>query len=763
MNRYKTILLFHFLFLAICERAAAQLLPPFQPEQDACNALVICEQGFRSPYSYVGIGRKSDITVTPCGPGETNVVWLRLNISTAGSIVFRLIPEDPADDYDFAVMDITGGSCASLTAASVVRCNFNNNNPNSNVNGVIGLNTVSTLTTVAAGVFGNSYCSQIMANAGDVYLIMINNFGNYSTGGPSSGFSIDFSGSTAGFSPPSAPALGQVVSGCNYRSMVIALTNPALCGSIAPDGTDFALSPQGNIVSAQGVNCSSAAGYTQFVELRFSGPLVNGAYQLHARQGSDGNTLIGLCGTELAVPDALSFNVSVSPPRFVQVDSPACREVVLSWDRVVWCDSIAADGSDFVIEGPSPVTVISAAGSQCATGSVGGITRKVALTLSRSIAVDGVYTVRVVQGSDGNPIVDTCGVYQQPEDTISFTVNSFNGVLQALPDTVVCSPGDIVQLRSINNGTPPAGGFVYTWSPAEHVQQPGLPATAGTVYADTSTFLLETIDAGGCYLRDSNTVSVAEKSESSITPEEASICPGTSIRIHATGGMRYVWSEAIPGNPEKPVTLSCSTCPDPQASPPDSGMQYYVMITNEWGCRDTLTAKIHVFDAPQVRIHPGDTTLVYGTGIRLTAEGAQAYQWYPWTGLDNPTAAETFATVYGDIVYTVTGRDENGCADTAAITLKVDYRIKDFIPDAFTPNGDGLNDVFKVAGVSFQSVETQIYNRWGQLVYNASDNRGWNGTMNGQPADAGTYHYVITIRYPDGFSRLNKGTVLLVR
>lgn len=109
------------------------LLPPNQPEQDACNALRLCGTSFFTPYSYTGVGTKPDLTSTPCAPsnggGEVNAVWLRLNIDQDGIVVFKIVPEDPGDDYDFAVLKTTDGSCDNLSPDDVVRCNFNNNLP----------------------------------------------------------------------------------------------------------------------------------------------------------------------------------------------------------------------------------------------------------------------------------------------------------------------------------------------------------------------------------------------------------------------------------------------------------------------------------------------------------------------------------------------------------------------------------------------------------------------------------------------------------
>jgi len=289
----------------------AQLLTPNQPEQNVCNALQLCGTQFTSPYSYQGTGTTIDIDGTPCGSGEENSVWLKLVVSTSGSMVFTITPVSAQDDYDFAVIDATGINCNNIGNNNVVRCNFNNNEPGSNLNGAVGLSMSSPYYYVQGGTFGNSKCRYIDAVAGQTYYIMINNFGNYNTGGPSSGFTIDFTGSTATFNSTGYPTMDSVKKPiCNYKSeIIIQLSEEVKCSSIATNGSDFYLTPSGNITSATGINCSGSNGYTDRIKLTFSPPLQPGNYAVHAQQGNDGNTLLDLCNNPLQTPAQLSFKV----------------------------------------------------------------------------------------------------------------------------------------------------------------------------------------------------------------------------------------------------------------------------------------------------------------------------------------------------------------------------------------------------------------------------------------------------------------------
>ena len=91
--------------------------------------------------------------------------------------------------------------------------------------------------------------------------------------------------------------------------------------------------------------------------------------------------------------------------------------------------------------------------------------------------------------------------------------------------------------------------------------------------------------------------------------------------------------------------------------------------------------------------------------------------------------------------------------------------MTDNIPTAFTPNNDGLNDVFRISGLKFQKLlDFRVFNRWGQVIFQTNSiEKGWDGTFNGHPQDMGTYVYEITVAHPDGTRKTYKGSVTLIR
>ena len=321
------------------------VLPADQPEQDACNALPLCGGKFFTPYSYQGQGLVNDLTQTPCGDGEDNSMWLKFSVVNAGQVVFQIIPLDTSDDYDFAVLDVTDVECNKLSPSNVVRCNFNNNWSGSNPLGIVGLSDTGTMTAVADGDTGWSFLAPITALAGHTYLIMINDFGPDAHPGPSDGFTIDFSGSTATFQSNAPPALQSIVRHCSDSSVTVQLNAPIQCSSIAADGSEFYITPTIPIAGASGVNCVSG-GYTSQVVISFAAKAAPGNYVLNGQSGTSGTTLLNLCGDSTnftSTSSSISFTVPAGvKDNYLPPDTTKCDYSTISvgalrtFDSYLW-------------------------------------------------------------------------------------------------------------------------------------------------------------------------------------------------------------------------------------------------------------------------------------------------------------------------------------------------------------------------------------------------------------------------------------------
>lgn len=757
MKKFYTIL---SLLLTSSLYINAQLLPPNQPEQNSCDALVLCGNTFTSPYAYQGRGTTYDLTNTPCSGGEDNVMWIRLNVNTAGTIVFTLAPLIGTDDYDFAVVNMTGKACNAITTNDVIRCNFNNNSPGSNVNGVIGLNTTSTINTVAGGTFGSSFLAPINAQPGDVYLIMINNFGYYSgVGGPTSGFTIDFTGSTATFNQPPAPKFEQILPACNHsNSIVVQLDQMIKCSSIATDGSDFLLNNGGTIASAVGLNCTGAAGYTNQVRVNFASTLNNGTYTLRAKNGTDNNTLLNLCDVGVSVNESISFQVGIDPIGIVKLDTPACQFQRIYFNTPFACNTVALDGSDFEIVGPSQVNIVSATPVNCANNY---FTNQVEFRLSSPIYVDGVYTLRIKNGTDNNTLADTCGRMVIAGSSINFTINSYNGKLQAYPDDYACYFNQVIDLTSTNRAKAPNNGFNYLWTSTHPITNPNVARTTGIAEHVINTFHLQTIDTFGCVLRDSATITV-KIFNAVVSPKDPKICEDETIILTVNSGNTFQWTNPTTA----PNSLSSTAGAQVTAAPTVGVHNYVVKSTNDRGCEDIDSVTVTVIPKPIITATYHDTTIKIGESIILSATGGVDYNWDPIVRINNHETASPTVNPIKPTMYHVTGRNEMGCPNYDSVWVNIDYNGNLFIPNAFTPNGDGLNDEFGIMNIAFEKLHNfQIFDRYGKEVFQTQDwNKKWNGKYNdADDAPNGVYFYHIQIGQYNSEMKTYKGDVSLIR
>jgi gliding motility-associated-like protein len=643
-------------------QAQAQLLPPNQPEQNACNALQLCGNTFFTPYSYQGEGTVTDLTTTPCFSPESNSVWLKLVVSAPGTIVFTITPVVTADDYDFAIANITNGNCSSIAQTQVIRCNFNNNQPVFN-NGIVGLNSTSTLTSVAGGTTGSPFLQQITAAAGDVYLIMINNFG--SGGGPSSGFTINFAGSTAVFFDNTPPHFNNLSSSsaCNYKnSVTVHLNTPIACNSIAANGSDFQLTPSGTIASASGINCSGSNGYTQDVVVNFAPSLNPGTYALHAKLGTDNNTMLNLCGTAVPVTDSLVF--TIAPSAVYTAASLSCTTLTVNTNIPVKCSSIAANGSDFNITGPGTATVASAVGVAC---SAAGFTNTITLTLANPIAASGTYTLHSQNGTDGNTLQDSCNTNQAINNQITFNAAA-KPQLQLTDSLITCSnTGVILPLVITNNDATLT--YTYQWVAAAGLNNATIPQPLANPVADAIYVVtVGSTNPSMCTSKDS--VFVHNLQGFDILNNDTAICEGSSFPIVVNGSDEYTYTWTPTTGVSNPNIKNPTLSPDAPT--------VYTLTASHAGCNDS-SANISVDVQPNptgIKLYADRTSMCQYDTIVLHAIANPAsfnftYTWSPAGDMLYPGGPNN--AYFGDtsVTVVVSASTPIGCAAKDSIRLTV--------------------------------------------------------------------------------------------
>jgi len=320
-------------------------------------------------------------------------------------------------------------------------------------------------------------------------------------------------------------------------------------------------------------------------------------------------------------------------------------------------------------------------------------------------------------------------------------------------DTTIC-PGDSAHVSAL-------GGVSYTWMQSAVVQCSTCNPTYITPLAP-GYYTVTGTDSFGCKNKDSVKITFTYKTVSFAGPG-GQICTGQSITLSDSGAQVYNWS---PAN-----GLSDSHSPNPIASP--TGSTTYLAIAKTASCiPDTNFVNVIVNPLPKVTAL-GGTTVTAGSKVNLQAYGPNiiSFLWDHADLLNCDNCTDPIATMQQTTQFNVTATNQYGCQDSAHVIIDVLCdKSQVFIPNTFTPNGDGQNDIFYPRGIGIKVVKSfRIYNRWGQLVFERDDiqlndeHSGWDGTFNGAKPVADTYVYAMDAICDNGSLIDWKGDVTLIR
>lgn len=304
-------------------------------------------------------------------------------------------------------------------------------------------------------------------------------------------------------------------------------------------------------------------------------------------------------------------------------------------------------------------------------------------------------------------------------------------------------------------------GASFSWSPATGLSN----ANIRNPIVTTSTNINYTVTASlnGC--TKSTPVAVQTRTVTVNAGADQTVCSGSPASLQATSdstGVSYSWSPST-GLSSTSVANPTATLTGTQAF-----TQTYTVTATLNGCTRTDQVDVRVNPLPVISAGP-DRTIVSGDEIILTGSGITNPTSILWT----PNTAITGANTYTPSVkptttttYTLTVRNSNNCVSTDnAIVNVLPYCIN--IMNAFTPNGDGINDrwlVVNSGGVCTRQISVGVYNRHGNLVYkNDNYNNDWIGVYNGKPVPDGTYYYVVSYRLITGAYLTFKGDVTILR
>ena len=355
----------------------------------------------------------------------------------------------------------------------------------------------------------------------------------------------------------------------------------------------------------------------------------------------------------------------------------------------------------------------------------------------------GTYSYRMAVAEAGNLGSPQCRIASLP---LTITVN-------ALPQATASNNGPVCAGSTLMLHA--TGGGSYAWSgPAAFSDASVDPTVSNAQAINGGKYYLTVTSPQGCKKKDSTIVTINPVPVAAASPSLATICALDSTHLSATGGITYTWSPAAGlGNPSSSQT---------NASPADS-TKYMVVVSNTQGCTDTAYSIVRVLKRPAADAGP-DRTIIAGTPIQILANAGGdglSFFWPDAPFIDDPTKLRPVVTPPADQRYILQVNSNNGCGtDRDTMLVKVYKGI--FIPSAFSPNGDGLNDTWSIPMLNaFPAHELMVYNRFGQVVFHsASVNTPWNGRFRGEPLPAATYVYLVKLGPGAG---ILKGTVIIIR
>lgn len=351
-------------------------------------------------------------------------------------------------------------------------------------------------------------------------------------------------------------------------------------------------------------------------------------------------------------------------------------------------------------------------------------------TQSNAGLVAGSYTV-LISDANGCTVEDTAIVATTTGPSLNISANQ-----------PVCSQSNGSITISVTGGTP---AYTYQWSNGT------TGATVSSLSAGTYTVTVN--DASGCSATDTITLMSSGGFQVSATTTPG--CGSGEARVTPSGGsppFTYQWSP-IGGNTSSITGLPAGN--------------YTCIITASNGCTETVTVTVTVYAIPVVTAG-SDQTINPGDSIQLTAGGGLTYSWYPSTSLSCITCPDPFAAPATTTTYCVTATDANGCTaeDCVQITVNDIDCGEIFVPDAFAPDeaSDPENRKQCVYGKCIVSMEFAVYSRWGEKVFETTDQSNcWDGTYKGQVLNGGVYAYTLKATLSNGKTIIKKGDVKLIR
>lgn len=777
MRKFYTYSIFIISFLCIKINLQAQITLPLyhQPEQDLCQAYTVCSDTFFNYKSYMGVGVSWEIlpginpfAQTPPLPGpmtshnedsmRENSHWLKMVIAESGYLAFDLIPLSSIDFYKILVYKASSSGCENPMGMSLVRYASNKKDlfsaPTFTHTG-IKLESSETSKNKAAPLYVNS---------GETYFIRILSASEYVEINPiltiakaaKAGYILDLSKKTCRFEIGPPPLVAEIMgNGCQNGEFIDILLNRNInCNSIELHGSDFSLTPSGNINGALGTGCSFGEGLTSKIRLFYESNLAPGEYFLHIQEGTDGNTLLDLCYQESPSPQSIPFTVQKTKDT---VNLYICKEAMpYTWNGITFSTPGSMIGS-------------------YKTSNVNGCDSTTYLNL---FTVDSFIHYDTIFACDEIFPIAWHGGLSASDYGINLLRYVFMAeggcdsiiYLTVLPQNIVFKDSQVVSCGAVE-----INGKVYSEN-ASFIDTIYTERACISSIINYTVQVFDPIDAANIYI-DTGSCSHLYIGERLFYKDTTFV--DTFKTWYGCDSAYIHYNLSVTPNIEPEAHRNFIRVCD---SFPVNGVVVYqdtilqFLYKNQYNCDSVIEIYYVVIDTLDLELVAFPQFPVKDEVIKIYAASTQpnleVLQWGPEDFFEfQKTTYQTFV-VNEPIIVSVMAKDSRGCMaiDTLQI-LQLDSLIKhEAIPNAFSPNGDGLNDYFTINIPNERSRELKsvhIYDKWGNVVFNEFGGTSfqWNGTYGntGKAADAGVYYFHIVIRYMDGEEKIIKGDVTLIR
>lgn len=781
-----SLLLLTFLFLS--GSAFAQV----PTNQDCLAAIPICQNVYSTTISYSGEGNyPNEINSgSSClGSGELNDVWYTFTVQQSGNLNFLITPNNSADDYDWAVYNLTNNNCSDIftNPGLEVSCNF------SGTSGTTGPNGGSSMNSQNAA--GTPYNQVIPVIVGQTYVVNVSNFSS-----TQNGYTIDFSASTAVIFDQIPPQILSVNNpGCGGNTLTVTFSENILCNTVQL--ADFSFNGPGGpytVTSIVSAACAAGAQYDNTFTFTIS-PSITGA-------GTYSADLVGpvtdLCGNICIYPASLpfvvgSFSFTTASTSATCSSSNGTASVNVTGSgpfSYSWTPNVSTTNSaSNLAAGIYTVTITDQSNGCTSTDTIhvnANVTLQVQTSGDDTICPGQTATLNATVVGGNNPIMYTwsnslpnqASVQVTPAVTTTYTLN--------ITDAQGCSAGPLLFTITVASpvgvtvaGTSPIcvgggstlsanvtggyGNFTYLWMPGNLTT-----STVNVTPSVTTTYSLTATDECGQTSSQNFTVVVQQVPVVTFTADTTFGC--TPFRVQYTldttgfGNATLLWDFGENG--------ATSTSVNPN----------YTYITG--GCHDVSLT---------VTVPPGcSVTQTYPCMINTVAQPVAQFTATPWvasildplvTFTNQSSGATTWMWNFGDSTTSATDwspahvydqigtfqvslivTNSAGCADTAWGEVIVNDFYTFYVPNAFTPNGNGNNDEF---GPAFTNILTDgyhfyIFDRWGNIVFHTTDIYAtWNGTWQNNGDKVQEDVYVYKIQFTDNMQGEHEaiGSVTLIR